>query len=640
MTQSVENIWTPRFLLLVGLVLAGQIILGIIAYTIFGHLYTSAELALAAFLLLFGVGLLGLLVAPAPRKIVLGAGFFVLIALLLLIVSSGFQKEVSTGQPASMLQQVLSYVALVLGLLAFLGRIATRKAAVVEEAAEGWTEDMISLPTSWFIRLSHLVLASIAGLELLLQLAFGNRLLLVPFTNRLYDGFTLNNVAVLLLGALLVFSLLRFKSPSTSFDGWMLLILALACFLLQYTFGPRELTGIDPRMSQSQAVGLNLMLSIVPLALAIGALFSAWGRLFAPLWLAFQLLILQQFLREPLTPTRTGGAFPPTQNGQLILYVLVIALIMLALRLVLYWDRRQLNVIDVIAVALITLVLGLTMWSLGRNYAQQAQSFLNTQQGINLLSLFYSFFILAYLIGIAALLAIVLICIHLLFRRRYPWLSRVESLVGSLLVLGITIGTLLLLNAIGNQSSYLAMVTLNPQLLNANLPGLSISNQYVLDGLIALLLLLYASALARQGWKRQFAHTERVLILLSGYSCWLILASTGRRPVLPLVVATIQQIGVRSLPVFTVERMVTTSVLLAALVSLLWLTRSRNRTDRIVLLALFGIAVLCALVHYFFPVPVLLLVPLLLLTPGTLIAARIEHIELPLPGRQATLQVD
>jgi len=39
---------------------------------------------------------------------------------------------------------------------------------------------------------------------------------------------------------------------------------------------------------------------------------------------------------------------------------------MLILRLVLYWDRRQLNAIDGIAVVAITLVVGLTICRLGR----------------------------------------------------------------------------------------------------------------------------------------------------------------------------------------------------------------------------------------------------------------------------------
>jgi len=300
---------------------------------------------------------------------------------------------------------------------------------------------------------------------------------------------------------------------------------------------------------------------------------------------------------------------------------------MLMLRLLLFWHRRQLNAIDAIAVAVITLVLSITVWSLGQSYIQQAQSFLNTQQGINLLSLSDGFIVIAYLIGVSTILGIGLLCVRILFRRRYLWLRHVESLVGSILVLGVTIGALLLLNSIGKQSNYLASTTLNIQALSGNLPALSVSNQYVLDGLFVLMLLLYASMLATQRWNRTFGHTERVLVLLSGCVCLLILASTGERPVLPLVSATMQQILEHNLPVFTAERIVTTSILIAALISLFWLIRSRNRIDRIVLLALFGGAAICALVHYFFASSVLLLVALIFLMLGTLITAKVEHMQ-------------
>jgi len=61
---------------------------------------------------------------------------------------------------------------------------------------------------------------------------FGPRLLLLPFTSRLYDGLSLNSLIVWLLGILIISSLLRFNLSMTGFDGWLLLISALPalCF--------------------------------------------------------------------------------------------------------------------------------------------------------------------------------------------------------------------------------------------------------------------------------------------------------------------------------------------------------------------------------------------------------------------------
>ena len=539
MAQSSKNIWTRRFQILLGLVLALSIMLIVIVYSSSGHSYAATELALTGLLLLCGVGILSVLRFPQLRHIVLGAGFFVLIALLILIASPGSQGRIGR-QPTLLFRQILSSWVLVIALLAFAGKVVTRIVA--------WTERTLSQPTSWFLPLSHVALAGIAGMELVFQILFGNRLLLVPFSSRLYDGLNLNSVAVLLLIAILLSSLLRCNSPSTPFDGWMVLMLSVVCFLFQYTFGLGELASTYPGMSPSQAVGLNLALSIVPLALALFALFSEWGRFTATLWLAIQLLILQPFLGEPFVPTRAGGVFQPLLPGQVILSVLVMALLLLAVRLLLFWDHRQLNVIDGIAVVVVTLVLGLTLWSVGQSYRQQAQLSLTTPQGTNLLSLADGLIIIASLMGIAVVLALGLILANRLVRSHRLWLRRLASLMVSLMVLSLTIGAFLLLNAIGKQSNYLATATLNPQAFSVDLPALSISNQYVLDGLFALLLLTYASALARQRWDRSFAHTERLLVLLSGGACLLILASTGRSPVLPLVSSIIQQIGGHSLP--------------------------------------------------------------------------------------------
>jgi hypothetical protein len=329
-------------------------------------------------------------------------------------------------------------------------------------------------------------------------------------------------------------------------------------------------------------------------------------------------------MREPLAQTGAGGALQLASPGQFLLFVLAVALILLALRLLFYWDRRRLNVVDAITVVLIVLGLGLTLWSLGQSDFQQAQSLLTTQRGVNLLSLAYSFIVTVYVIGVMIVLFVGLALALALGRYRNPWLSRVESIAGTLLVLGITIGALLLLNVVGNQSSVLAAATLNPHKLSASLPALVVSNQYVLDALFVLLLLIYIPALARQHWNRTFAHAERALVLLSGAVVLLVLGNPAKRPILPLVAANVQRISVYGQYVLTAGFIVTTCVLLAALISLLWFRRSENRIERITLLALFGCAALSAFVYYFFTLSVLLLIPLLLLTPGTLIATKLE----------------
>src|SRR6266567_1253928 len=203
MIQFDRHMWTSRFLLLVGLVLAGQIILGIIVYTLLGQSYVRTELALTAALLLGGIVVLDWLQEVPPRKIVLGAGLFVLIALLFLMELSGFQERVVGGQPSSLFQQFLAPVVFVLALLAFLGKIVSRKTELAGQASEGYMFEQPS-PAYWFARIAHLALAGIAGVAFLLQMSFGPRLLLLPFTSRVYNGLSLNSFAVWLLGILII----------------------------------------------------------------------------------------------------------------------------------------------------------------------------------------------------------------------------------------------------------------------------------------------------------------------------------------------------------------------------------------------------------------------------------------------------
>jgi hypothetical protein len=633
MARFGRKLRTPRFLLLVGLIVAGQIIIGTLVYVGSGHSYARTGLLLTAFLLLCGIEVLASLQEPAPRKLVLEAGCFVVLALLFLIVSSGFASE-SAGSPlTNPLWQFLAYGVLVIALLAFLGKILdTIVPRPVPPAAQRYTVQP-DQPVNWFARLSHLALAGIAGTELFLQISFGNRLLLLPFSTDLYYGVTLNSVAIVLLGAILLISLLRLNSPSTSFDGWMTLILSAICFLFQYTFGSGEFIRLHLALSLSAVVGVNLLLSIAPLVPGIFALFSEWGRHLTNLWLAIQLLIFQQLLQGP--SVRTVGASQSDLYRQVILYALLIGLCILVLRLLFAGEHRQMNVIDAIAIVLIVLVVGLTAWSSGQDYYQQAQALLPAQQGVTLLSLSYSLVVIAYLMGICTVLTVGFLCAHELFLRRSRWSGRIEHLAGSLLVLSITIGVLILINAVANQSDYLTAAVLNTQALNIGLPAFSISNQYVLDGLFVLMLLLFIPRLATQHWNRTFAHTERALLILSGGACLLILISTGRRAVLPSAASSLQQIVTHNLQAFTAGRIVTTCILTAALISLCWLPRSRNRTERALTGTIFGVAAFFALIDDFFLLPVLLLIALILLVVGTLIVARIEH-EQTTTGMQPT----
>lgn len=617
MVQSGENIWTLRFQLLLGLTLTGEIILGIIVYRIFEYSYARAEFALTAFLLVCGILALSTLQQPIARRIILGAGSFILVTLLalLLAIPASSARTGITGLPADLLRQFLASAALVLALVALFSKVVTDRAAR--------RADMTYAADSWFAGVEHLALAAIAGVELLLQIASGSQIRLLPFNTILYAGLSLNTVSAFLLGAIAVFSLVSFRSALTWLDGLMLILLSAVCALFQYTFGATELVRLDPSIRPALISTINLVLSLVPLVLAILAVLAEWARFVAPLWLAIQLLILQPFIGvtritgATRAATRAGNVFQTASLGQIILYVLAIVLILLTLRLLLYWDRRELNGVDGVTVACIALLFGFTAWSLAQSDLQRASAGFTS----------YSLMLIVYIIALCAILAVALICIHTFFSSSNIWLSRAGSIIGILFTLSIALGALLLLNAPGYQDGYITASTLNPHTLNPSLPRILIRNQYILDGLFVILLLLYVLALVRQRWNRSFAHTERTLLILSGFVCLLVLASTEGNGALALVVANVQHLGAYSQTTFRAESVAATGILIAALISLLWLFRGRNRADRIVLPVLSSAAILCVCIYYFSASSFLLLCSLPLLTAETLIATKIERVQ-------------
>src|SRR5689334_14271320 len=161
MLQFDKSIWTPRFLLLVSLTLVGQIILGIIASLLLGFSSTQTELVMTVFLFISGIILLDWLREPTPRKIVLGAGFFVLIALLFLTSSSALQINLAERPSVDPLLQSLYVPVFTLALVVFLGWLLSPR---TKRAAE---EEILDQPAHWFARLGHIALAGIAGIELL-----------------------------------------------------------------------------------------------------------------------------------------------------------------------------------------------------------------------------------------------------------------------------------------------------------------------------------------------------------------------------------------------------------------------------------------------------------------------------------------
>jgi serine/threonine protein kinase len=126
-------------------------------------------------------------------------------------------------------------------------------------------------------------------------------------------------------------------------------------------------------------------------------------------------------------------------------------------------------------------------------------------------------------------------------------------------------------------------------------------------------------------------------ILVRGSIPRSILALTGLSVLLPGFVSIVQTLfDVHSLVLILPEANVlrTVGLVAAGLFSLIWLVRPFNLTDRLILLVVFGITVVCALLQSFFEEfgnfevlkHILLLIILIMLILGVLIAAQMERV--------------
>ena len=119
-----------------------------------------------------------------------------------------------------------------------------------------------------------------------------------------------------------------------------------------------------------------------------------------------------------------------------------------------------------------------------------------------------------------------------------------------------------------------------------------------------------------------------------------ILALTGLGALLSGFVFTVQTLFDLRIPAFALPSsnlLLTAGLVIAGIVSFLWLTRLTALVDRVILLSVFGIAVVCALAQSFFgefaadegirlTKHILLLLTLITLIQGTLLAAQMERV--------------
>jgi len=308
--------------------------------------------------------------------------------------------------------------------------------------------------------------------------------------------------------------------------------------------------------------------------------------------------------------------------GQLLLYALGMAIALLLLRVVFFRMVKNCNAIDRIAILIVTVGCGLISWAFWQKEGVEIAALSGTEQGTNLLYGSILSQAVGYALMIMVVLATAIAAANSLFRLplQYSWLKRVEQVMDRVTVLGVVVLCLLLLGFFGNSVAFLAS-SFNLQDMSTSAPNMTLTYNQVLMLLLALFGLIALLRLRCDvGW------IERVVMLLSGGTAILMLTGTSNVQRLPLLSMDMQQVTGSIFSGLTVLPIVATCMLATALLSLLWLMRSKVVLDRVVLGVAFGSATLCGLVQYVSLQHALLLVGLILLMQGTLIGAQIERV--------------
>lgn len=627
-SHKATGTWTPHFLLLLGTILIGAVLLSVFIYRALGGVYYRAELGLAFTLLICLVAVSGLMRHTVPRNILLCTGVCISVSFLALLS----QLTTDGTQHPLTLNKLLVYSIGTLALLALLGKITSHETALPYNVVQ---------PVRWFTRLSHLAIAGVALICLFLQSAVGSieRIPFVsiahPLTISILSTLTLNDLFVYILGAIATFALLRLPLPFSRFDGTMLLLMSLIYLPLQYTIGLAEVAYTFTKVNAPTLATINLLLMITPALLAIVALFPLrrqleWIHQLALCTLALFSAWLQDFqaVHKPFSPLSvttsqfTNSLLHLAALGEFIFYSMGIAITILGLRVLFFWMFKQYNVVDRITVSIVACGGVVIQWSFWQRAMQQAQFSFNTEQGTRMLYGNPLSLSIGWLLTLVALLALVVAAANALFHlpAQYRWLEQMERVLDRLTVLGTVAVAFLLLTFFGDHSTWL-VASLNVRDLLPSTPIAAIPYTWLF---MVFLGLFWIIALLR--WKRTFGWAERVAMLLSGLVCLLVLIGAGTLQNLPLLSSDMQQATGSVLFALTIDRVMVTSILAAVLFSFFWLTRAQQTVDRFVLGMVLGIATVCVLIQFIHLQHLPLLVALIMLILGTLIATQIERV--------------
>jgi hypothetical protein len=275
------------------------------------------------------------------------------------------------------------------------------------------------------------------------------------------------------------------------------------------------------------------------------------------------------------------------------------------------------------ALIVVTLGCGLVQWAFWQAVLQHVLVFDYTTQGTTLLYAAIGSLTLGCIASSAAVIATVFGAINTLFWVSRQGVEKAMLLLDRLAVCSTAIVTLLLLGFFGTRGGWL---TRSYNL--ASIPSSTPNSIFTLDQILLIGLALFALVAFILLFlpKARFGRWERITLLLCGAGVMLLLTDFGDVQRLSLFSTDMQQVAGSIATSASIDRIVAVCLLLSALLSFYWLSRTRFFTDRLALCCIFGVPALLMLIDLISTQHILLILALLAITQGVLIAAKIEKV--------------
>lgn len=624
----ISSVWTRQFLILLGVLFTLLLLASIYLVKAFHFTYYGVDLCVSLLLLPVIVALAKTISRREPRNALIGTGAAVLFFLLaLLLLPAAGQVAQATTQPLT-LNHLLSWVVMALAASALVGNFLS---SLFPPQPLLWPARP---PRRWLDRLS---LVALLGTCTLLQYGSGNVEPLpffpgYPLATLLSQGtvqvpMTINTLVWGMM-LLIAFILLLPKASVYPAERWLFAIAAGPAFLLlQWDLGPTELQRFSSSIDANAAVTLNgalcvmLVIAFIIFLRSQGDQLDLYGSA-ALLVIAIIAVSLQNFMGGSIS---IQGISFSSSLPIFKLYLFIPVLLLIVALLLLFRFKSKPNILDRLALSALAIACAIVESAIG-------QWELHTLGTLSSTSDFNAFNEagLAHLYQLFSIPLVILVVLSILVAISVPLLSVPEQVSRVQRVLQwIDRTTMLLIIASASPLlfSFLMKEQVQPNMqrlaqASPTLIGLAVLNILVLVTLVISFLMLLGR------FSKPQSGGDRFMLIVCMLAFMLLLLESKEVQHAPGLTANVQHLVGGWFQSSVLSKVLAIGLIGSPLISLYWLSRPFQRTDRFILGITFALATLLAWFQFSHLQYVQIFFALLLLLFGILAATQIERVRI------------